>query len=476
MMVTTGRLGTMPNPDGRPTALISWAHTNPGWSDEQTRLRQDHVLRLAAELRQSGIDVDLDLFHLSESVDWTRWGPQQVEANDFVLVVVSERWRAAWEGTGDPTRGAGAVAEADALQSLFATDQSKFLNKVRPVLLPAATDSDIPRGLHGVPRYHFTPGDVDQLQVMVRALTGQPEFAPTPLGPLSVLPPVALKTGLPEEEQLANTLRALPSPTAADQPSAPWYRERQDVEDRLRALDPATDTAGPADTQKTRFIALTEPVSVQWRSEFAAAHGSRAILAIHLLPVPAAPLTARVLATTASELPARVRTSPIVGVTQALRASDDDAGASVLMVSPDDQRWGYREVAPPAVQGIRVGRTGQVSVWTTLPADSMGTLIDESSLTSAITDCLTLAHSAAPTASPRLAIAAEINPVAMVNIGAAGAPPRTTMIMHGFGSSDEFRLDPDESIDTQAVIEDRAAIATMVASLMMRSWRQKFRG
>lgn len=474
MTLSTGRLENMPNPDGRPTALISWAHTNPGWSDEQNRQRQDHVLRLAAELRQSGIDVDLDLFHLSESVDWTRWGPQQVDGNDFVLVIVSDRWSTAWEGTGDPTRGAGAVAEADALQSLFAIDRSKFLNKVRPVLLPGATDSDIPRGLHGIPRFHFTPGDADQLQVMVRALTGQPEFTPTPLGPLPVLPPVALQTGVPEQEHLANALRALPSPTAGDEPSAPWYRERQDVENRLRALDPPTAAAG--DTETTRFASLTEPVTVQWRSEFAPTSGSRAILAIHLLPVPAAPLTARVLATTASELPARVRTSPVIDVTQALRANDDDDGTSVLIVSSDDQRWGYREAAPPAVQGIRVGRNGQVSVWTTLPADSMGTLIDESSLTSAISDCLTLAHAAAPIASPRLAIAAEIDPVAMVNIGAAGGPPRTTMIMHGFGSSDRFRLDPDESIDLQAVFKDRAEIATVVASLMMRSWRQKFRG
>lgn len=163
-------------------------------------------------------------------------------------------------------------------------------------------------------------------------------------------------------------------------------------------------------------------------------------------------------------------------MTRALRVGDDDDGVSVLLISSDDQRWGWREAAPPAVQGIRVGRTGQVSVWTTLPADGMGTLIDESSLTSAISDCLTLAHAAAPTAAPRIAIAAEIHPVAMVNVGAAGGPPRTTMIMHGFGASDEFRLEPDESINARAVADDPTGIAAMMADLMMRSWRQKFRG
>jgi hypothetical protein len=143
-------------PDSRrrhPSALISWAHVDPGWSPDQIGARRDSVFALATALRHNGVDVDVDLYHLSASVDWTRWGPLRIAECDFVLVVVSESWRLAWEGRGDPSKGAGAAAEADSLRSTYAVNRDTFRDKVRLVLLPGADSRDIPSGLHGVPRF-----------------------------------------------------------------------------------------------------------------------------------------------------------------------------------------------------------------------------------------------------------------------------------------------------------------------------------
>jgi SOS response regulatory protein OraA/RecX len=172
-----------------PSALISWAHVDPGWSPDQIGARRDAVFELATALRRNGVDVDVDLYHLSASVDWTRWGPGRIAECDFVLVVVSESWRLAWEGRGDPTKGAGAAAEADSLRSIYAVNRDAFRDKVRLVLLPGANSRDIPSGLHGVPRFEVGTIDDAGLSDLLRNLTEQPEFIKGKLGDLPELPP-----------------------------------------------------------------------------------------------------------------------------------------------------------------------------------------------------------------------------------------------------------------------------------------------
>ncbi len=78
-----------------------------------------------------------------------------ISESDFVLVIVGPAWRDAWEGRGDPTKGAGAAAEANALRTLESTDRDAFLRKVRLVLLPGTDASLVPIGLSGVMLIRF---------------------------------------------------------------------------------------------------------------------------------------------------------------------------------------------------------------------------------------------------------------------------------------------------------------------------------
>jgi hypothetical protein len=162
---------------------------DPGWSPDQIGARRDAVFELTTTLRHNGVDADVDLYHLSASVDWTRWGPLRIAECDFVLVVVSESWRLAWEGHGDPSKGAGAAAEADSLRSIYAVNRDTFRDKVRLVLLPGADSRDIPSGLHGVPRFEVKTIDDAGLSDLLRNLTEQPEFIKGEVGGLPELPP-----------------------------------------------------------------------------------------------------------------------------------------------------------------------------------------------------------------------------------------------------------------------------------------------
>lgn len=203
----------MPDPRRRhPSALISWAHVDPGWSPDQVDARRDAVFELATTLRRNGVDADVDLYHLSASVDWTRWGPLRIAECDFVLVVVSESWRLAWEGRGDPSKGAGAAAEADSLRSIYVTDRDAFRAKVRLLVLPGANSRDIPSGLHGVPRFKMEVIDDAGVSELLRNLTEQPEFIKGDLGALPKLPP---------RSPASTAARSATAAAAADVPVGP---------------------------------------------------------------------------------------------------------------------------------------------------------------------------------------------------------------------------------------------------------------
>jgi hypothetical protein len=458
---------------GHPSALISWAHVDPGWDEPTIAARQDDVLRLSAALREAGIDAELDLHHLSDSVDWTRWGPAKASECDFVLVVPSQRWRTSWEGGGDPTKGAGSAAEADALRSLYARNRDEFLNKVRLVMLPGATEADIPDGLHGLPRFKVSRFDEAGIEELLRSLTAQAKFPKAALGALPVLPPSTPDADpAAERARLQAALDALPVPTPHDEPELPWYRERQRTETLLHGLDgPPADPQPRTAGTSLAYGPLPGPVAVDWRTDFAPSGASRAMLTVHVVPVPPRPLPARQLAAVASALPARVRGTRLLDPAPTLDVTDTPQGVVVALAPAT----GYgSERVPPALQGLRVGVTGQVSAWTTLPADSMGTLIDQDSLTTAIQNCLGLVDAAGVPLDTELAIAVELGPVIMVNIGPATGLGRSSATMNaGFGRGpDDLRVEPDETVDSSALNTNRPEAAATLADLVLRAWRQ----
>lgn len=183
----------------RPSAIVSYSHTEAGWTQAQAAERRDHVHRLVFALRTVGaIDADADIFHQNE--DWTRWGPAQVASSDAVLVVASPAWRDAWVGDGDPTRNKGVRAEADAVRSIEQAGP-EFQKRVRLMMLPGSSDSDIRVGMHGIAR-HYVPGfEGADLEELLRDLTDQPKFVKPHLGDVPVFPP-AMTTHTPDVAQL----------------------------------------------------------------------------------------------------------------------------------------------------------------------------------------------------------------------------------------------------------------------------------
>jgi hypothetical protein len=174
-----------------PTAFISWAHSHSTWSKEQTSNWESQVAAFAALLRRLGIRADVDLFHLDEPLDWTRYGPQQIESAKFTLVVMSEAWAERWSGANVPWEGAGAAAEADTLRGLFARDQEAWQRRVILVMFPEVGSDVVPLDLQRVARVPVDPSDPDSFDGIIRMLTWQPRYPKPPVGEIPVLGPAS---------------------------------------------------------------------------------------------------------------------------------------------------------------------------------------------------------------------------------------------------------------------------------------------
>ncbi|MGV9366881.1 toll/interleukin-1 receptor domain-containing protein [Amycolatopsis sp. NPDC003731] len=158
-----------------PAVFMSYAHD----TDDHVRL----VVRLAAHLRRSGIDVRLDQWTDRGRIDWSLWVDRNLPTADYVLVVASpEYFRRASEELTDG-EGWGSQYEAAMLRDLLTGRRAHWHSRILPVLLPGHGIEEIPRFLqpHAATRYpvSFKPGGTEDL---LRVITGHPRMVPPPLG------------------------------------------------------------------------------------------------------------------------------------------------------------------------------------------------------------------------------------------------------------------------------------------------------
>jgi hypothetical protein len=187
-------LTTTPDKDDKPIkVLVSWAHTDKGWSKDETDAWEAEVMKFTLGLIDSGIDADLDLFHAHDNLaDWTRFGQKAVEESDYVLVAMSKPWAERWSGNNKPTVGAGVAVEADTLKGIFSANQDALQNKLKIVVLASKKADDIPHDMNRFQRFGIDAEKRETYTDLLRTITNQPLYVKPKLGKVPVLAPAAL--------------------------------------------------------------------------------------------------------------------------------------------------------------------------------------------------------------------------------------------------------------------------------------------
>lgn len=166
--------------------FVSYAH------ESEDHKSDVHVF--ATLLRDSGLDVVLDIWSVGARRDWYSWAIREVRGSDYVLVVVSEQYGTTGDGYGPSAANRGVQSEAALLRELLYSDRKKWLPRILPVLLPGHDIVEIPLFLqpHTASHYELTSltaaGAAELLEV-IRHRPGDPAPEARPAFPTRARPP-----------------------------------------------------------------------------------------------------------------------------------------------------------------------------------------------------------------------------------------------------------------------------------------------
>lgn len=158
-----------------PRVFISYSH--------DSALHKTDVRKFAAFLRDQGIDAVLDAWLEGARQDWYAWVLREMSEVDYIVVVVSKRYRSIADGHGDETQHRGVQSEASILRELIYTDRSRWLPRILPVIFPGHSTDEIPLFLqpHTASFFPVTAFTVSGADSLLRVILRQPRHVAPPV-------------------------------------------------------------------------------------------------------------------------------------------------------------------------------------------------------------------------------------------------------------------------------------------------------
>jgi Domain of unknown function (DUF4062) len=214
------------------------------------------------------------------------------------------------------------------------------------------------------------------------------------------------------------------------------------------------------------FIPLSSPVTVEWRRDWPAptpGMGLTACLEIHVLPVPAAFMSARVMDQSGGQLPTALRASGAVSAETGLESVRDQSGATVIRL-PETRRR-FDQVDRGTLRGVRLAPSSQFSLWYTLPRGRVPlAVLDPDDLTVRITEALRLAGRMGVINASHVAVAVGVDPASLITVGSVSElATQSSATYAGGGRLDYVHVQPDEVATTAALDNGAAEVARLMA-------------
>ncbi|MBE1537085.1 toll/interleukin-1 receptor domain-containing protein [Actinomadura algeriensis] len=150
-------------PEG-PRVFISYAH--------DTARHERNALEFAELLDRAGVDVHLDKWSGAVRRNWWMWAEREIRIADFTVVVASPRCKAVAEGEIPSDENRGMRTELNFIRELLAKDESHWLPKILPVVLPGETVENLPAFLqpYNCDHYRIDEFTEEEVEGLLRAM------------------------------------------------------------------------------------------------------------------------------------------------------------------------------------------------------------------------------------------------------------------------------------------------------------------
>lgn len=217
---------------------------------------------------------------------------------------------------------------------------------------------------------------------------------------------------------------------------------------------------------------LAQEVEPSWRKDWSAPQQRDAdgtILEVHAIPIPAQRLSARELRDLDEQLAARLRGLGVVGSSVAIESNADTTAAWACPAHPGRQGM-WNEARPEVLLGVRIDAIGQRSAWQKLPADGLGSLLDEADLSPRLGVLLRLLGGIVPPDSPSYAVAVGLSPTSSVSIGPITALGHRNSASIGASNRTGVFVPPDEAVTASGLAAGADEVGRALASALLTAF------
>ena len=132
-----------------PRVFVSYSH------DDDAHVAR--VLGLVNELREKGVDAELDQFQVQPAEGWTVWMERQLGEADFVILVCTPTYLRRWDKRDEPGVGLGVTYEAHLARAQFSRAGCKTA-RFLPAHFGPADAATVPLMLDGYNHYEVAEG------------------------------------------------------------------------------------------------------------------------------------------------------------------------------------------------------------------------------------------------------------------------------------------------------------------------------
>lgn len=268
----------------------------------------------------------------------------------------------------------------------------------------------------------------------------------------------------PEQEQFARLV--------GDYRSGVFYAEYTDVQDLQTKVVQALRGLELQPSALT-FSSLRAPVEVRWYGggSQGASSTSAAWLELHVVPLSAEIRSTRQLRELPGRLVASLRNAGALAVTAGAEPLIEDNAVVVDLPQSDHRRWG--EPRDGALTGVRVDAAGQLSLKWSLPADGLGSILDQAVLTSTVAGGLRLIGALRLLHECDVAIGIGLGgSTSMVAEGRVTGIARTAASMSGSGAQ-PVRVEPDEAVSMSALDRGADEVAGSVVQALLDAFHRR---